>query len=359
MYSIFSNPGRSLVRPMVVPRFVDVERHITSDIDKVVSFYHRGGGLVSSNHLLVRIIQTMGVPLDYSLDRYYEVAKARAPQVSAIFRLTSSVNPGKWFNGAFYFGCNELVLSVDNEDIPVELIKDWRNLAPVKVLEHPVSNLKYMLPNGKEHNIERGLSVISVNIPMLMVMYRGYVTSMLVLRNKIEDITISKRDFVSRFVIPNMLYSQTDIVIFNRLMNLFYGAPMGDSELKHTFYVSDYSEMLDSGLKEVLELITKREMRYRDVLEQIPHVYNDFPLRMPDMAETRQVWWALFITRIRQTGFLFDVCGEEGRHFNRASLNSLKVDIKGLRSENILKKALLPNMFPDYDYEINRLYKGL
>ena len=359
MYSLFTNPPRMYTVPMVVPRFADVEKRILSDVDRVVNYHRYGSFFVKSSHLLCRVISQMGIPLNYELDRYYEIAKARAGQISFLSRMSSSVNPGKWFSGVFYFGCNEIILSVDTEERPSELVKDWRNLKPVRVLQHPVSNLNYMLPTGREHNIERGLVVVSVNIPILMVMYRCFMITQKRLKETSEGALTTPQAFVAKYVIPNMLYSQTDLVLLNRLINLFRGAPMGDSILHHSFYTSDYSELLDKGLMEVLKRISTVRMSYRDMLGNIPKLYNDFPLMMPDMAETHQVWWSLFLTRLKEISFLFDAAGEEGRHVNRGLLNNLKIDIKGFRSENIFKRALLPDMYIDTHHELDRIFKLL
>ena len=359
MYNLFTNPPKPLVRPITIPRFYDVEKRIIADVEHVIDFYRSGTFFVPANHLLGRIITAMGVPLSYPLFQYYEVAKARCGQVGTLMRLTSPVNYGKWFNGVFYHGCNELILSVTSEDSADELIKDWRNLEPVRVLEHPLSNLKYMIPNGRPSNVESGLAVISIDIPKLMVMWRGYILTQQSLREENDSASTSLGSFIARYVLANMLKSQTDLVIINRMINLFRGAPMGDSILHYNFYISDYTEMLDDGLMDGLKRITELPMSYRDVLNQIPSIFNDYPLGMPDIAETRQVWWALFLTRFRLTNFLFDVAGERGRHFNRGLLNAFKINIRELRSDNILKKAVVPELYMDLEYEINRMMKEL
>lgn len=302
----------------------------------------------------------MNVPMSYDLDRYYEVATARALAVANGLSFTSTINPGAWYKGVFYHGSKELIITHTGNDIPSELAKDWKNLQTVKVLESPVSNLKYMLPDGRRHNVEAGLAVISIDIPCLMVQYRQFLIEQnngaVIEGDNRTGENIGTRHFVGKYVLPNMLYSQTDLAIHRRLFNLLSGAPMGDSLQKHPFFISDYTELLDKGLLEILERVSVTKMRYRDVLEQIPKVFSGYPLRMPDLAETRQVWWALFLTRLDAIRFLFDVGGEEGRHYNAVELNALKIDLKRLKSENVLKAKLPPDTYGDVQYELNRMF---
>lgn len=349
-------PDRAWAGQIIASRFKDVESRIVEDVSKVMDYYRTGTSFVKTDHLLVKLIMSMNVPLTYPLDQYYDVAIARSLQVANMLNLSSSINHGKWFDGVFYNGCPEIILAYTDEDRPQELAKGWRNLSPVKVLECPISNLWYMLPDGQKHNTERGLAVISINIPELMLMFRCFILNEL--RLQAEDDERPKlgiRNFIGKYVIPNMLKSQTDLAIFNRLMNLYYGAPMGDSVKRHPFRVSNYTNLLDKGLSEVLKRITDAKLKYGDVLKQVPHTFMDFPLKMPDIPETRQVYWALYLTRLREMAFLLDVSGQEGRHFNQNSLNEMRIDLRRFKNENIYQAMLPPEVYFDTQATIDRL----
>lgn len=346
MYALFSDDLRHYGSKIEASRFRDVQERIVEDVEKVVQYYRYGAFHVKTDHLLVRLINAMNVPLGYDLDHYYEVASARALFVANSFEFCSSINAGKWFDGIFYNGCQELIIASVGSDDPLELAKDWRNLKPVKVLECPVSNLKYMLPNGDRHNIEEGIAVISIDLPMLMVMYRGFWLQQQARAATGDGGKLGSYHFVGKYVIPNMLYSQTDIAIHNRLVNLQTGAPMGDSRKQQPFHISDYTGLLDKGLAEILKHISKTKLHYRTLLDMIPKVFNDRPWGMPDMAETRQVWWALFITRLKAMQFLWEVGGAPLRHYNQTELNTLRIDVKRLQSDNILSSKL-PDMVLD------------
>lgn len=355
MYSLFSNPPRPLSGQIETPRFRDVQKRLVEDVEKIVQYHRHGTFFTKTDNLLVKLINQVNVPMSYDLDRYYEVAMARALPVANSLRLTSSINTGQWFNGIFYHGCQELIIAYIGDDNPNELAKDWRNLEPVKVLDCPVSNMALMLPNGKPHNIEEGIAVIGIDIPTLMVQYRGFVLAKQFQAQIGEGENLGIRDFVGKYVIPNMLYRQTDLMVHNRLINLLLGAPMGASRMRHPFFISNYSELMDRCLEEVLERIKTLRLRYRDILEQVPKVFNDYPLRMPDIAETRQVWWALFLARLKAMQFLLDVANENGRHYNQSDINALKIDLKRFNSDNVFKSVLPDALYSDVNYQLKQM----
>lgn len=356
MYSLFSTTPRLLTSSIVAPRFVDVERKIVHDIDKITNHYRGNEYASRGDHLLVKLIQIMNVPLHYPLDRYYDVCLDRTNTVANSLRLTTSANQGQLFKGIFYHGCTEIIIVSNQINRPTELESGWRDLQAVKVIEHPVSNMRYMLPNGVNHNTERGLAVIHIDAAALMVQYRCFIQEQLTSSGGLNSNVLDERHFLYRYVFPNMLKSQTDIVIINRLFNLDSGAPMGDSIRRHVFYTSDYTEMLDKGLLYLLDRLKVTKMPYQTLLANIPRVFSDRPLSMPDMAETRQVYWALWLARVRAMKLLIDMAGDQGSHYNQTLLNELWIDLKRFRSDNIFKNTLPADIFYQYDPIIQELW---
>ena len=350
MYSLFSDTRRSYGGAIGVSWFKETGARIAEDVGRVIDYYNTRTFPVKTDHILAKLIRTMNVPLAYDIDRYYEVASARALFVANTMEFTSSINTGRWFEGIFYANCPELIIAYTGMDTPSELAKGWRQLQAVRVLECPISNMAYMLPNGQNHSTETGLAVIAIDLPALMIQYRCFMQQqqMRLDEGGVEHLGI--HHFVGKYVLPNMLHSQSDLAIINRLINLQNGAPMGESLKRHVFHISDYTTWLDRGLTEVLHRVSTLKMEYSNILLQIPHVFSDVPLKMPDTAETRQVWWALFITRFKAMQFLIDVAGENGKHYNQALINTLKIDLKRFKSDNVLQKRLPAEMYDDVMY---------
>lgn len=350
MYELFSKPRR--VYSGLISDFVlkNVEARTLEDINKVIEYYRYGSFFVPNTHLLVRLINTVGTPLSYELNHYYEVTLARALYSANSLKLTSSINYGQWHVGEFYFNCPEVIIAYNGSDSPQELAKGWQDLQPVKVLECPASNMNYLLPNGINHSSERGLVVIAIDIVQLMIQYRCFMEVQSAKAAKGLDNVDTTKHFVAKYVLPNMLRSQTDMVLFNRLYNLEMGAPMGVAAKRQPFHISDYTGVLDKNLHLFLDRIRNTGRDFENYIEQLPRFFSDNPLGMPDILETRQVWWALFLARKRQIEFLLEIGGEKGLQMNQAEVNQLKRMVKQFKSDRIYDKVLPEGMKLDMDY---------
>lgn len=341
MYQLFTDHERNYGGLLGDADLVNIEKRTVMDVNSVVDYYRYGTFFTRSDHLLAKLINTVATPLSYDPDRYFEVTKARALFVANALQLTSSINRGRWFLGNFYFGCPELVIAYTRDDQPMELLANWRDLTPVKVLECPISNLRYLPPTGMNYQTERGLVVISVDITMLMMQYYGFMQDQYQRRQQDSSHSLlTTHHFVGKYVLPNMIYSQTDRALYNRMFNLQMGLPMGKATKQHPFMVTDYSERLDKKLSLYLDRIQDKRRTYENYLEQIPTIFSDAPWIMPDIAETRQVYWALFLARLKDMEFLIDAGGKNGLGMNRIWINKLKVEIKRFNSDGIFKSVL-------------------
>lgn len=360
MYELFTErflSNSSITRP---PGFDLIQRIYQRDIEKIVEYFHSRVYAVKSNHLLCRLLGVGSVSTSYSLDRYLEVAIARSPYVAKHFNFTSAINYGEVRQGAntVFYGpsCSEIILySEDYFDVS-EVARDWKNAQAIKVLEHPISDLGLILPNGYKNSTDYGLVVISINIPMLLVQYRGFLLEQM---RKISDGSASllgDTHFVHMYVIPNMLYSHAELVVANRLMNLFYGAPQGSATKKYPFPIVNYGDKMDKELSAVLKHITDTRMPYASFLKNIPSIFAEdaqMALLMPDIARTRQVWWAMLISRLKMMKFLLDAGSSSG--MNGALINKLKLDFKRIRDEHVLSTVLPHDLLESTEETIDEI----
>lgn len=358
MYNLFSDPPKKLGGSIALPRFHDVEKATLRDIEKITDYYRYGSFAVRTNHLLVRLILSMNLPLSYDAVQYYSLAKQRALYVATSLGMTSSISKGKLHPGLFYHGCDEILIAHTGDDRPGEMEKGWRDLTPVVPLDHPLSNMGYTVPDGTIRNTETGLSILSIDIPELMMQYRGFRLDQMSKADRGSEESLGPHHFVYRYVLTNMIKPQTDLVIFNRLYNLHNGIPMGECLRRHPFHITDYRELLDKQLMEILNRVERLALPFMNVLDQIPHIFSDHPFSVPDMAETRQVRWALFLSRYKVTDYLWSVCGEKGRSLNGTLINQLKLDLRDLRIENVWKAMLPPEMASDVEYNLKKFEKA-
>lgn len=352
MYGLFTHKytsNNSVIRP---GSFRLVDFTLKKQIQHILDYYHSRVFAIESNHLLCRLLTIAGIPFQYDLNRYTDLAFTRSPYIAKHFNFTSDITYGTIFDGLFYGNGNtEIIIAKEEYFDPYDAIKDWENIEAIRVLDHNVSNTMFLVPDGRDNNIGKGLVVIEINIPLLLIQYRGFVEQQY---NKIVSGNVSQlavTHFVRMYALPNMLKSHSEIVLLNRFMNLFYGAPM-DMALKHyPFPLIDYSDKLDRILLEIIKHVKDRGLLYFSVLKNIPSIYKEdmqAVLLMPDVARTRQVWWSLLLTRLKVIKFLIDIGGEVGIHANGTYINKLKIDLRRLLEENILKNRIPADIYYDY-----------
>lgn len=312
------------------------------ELSNVISYYHNSVYYLKNTQLLVRMLKHVDIPLHYDADRFIEIARARAPYIASQFKLTSDISYGKIFDGEFYGAGNDEIIIYDESYInPYKAERNYRNIRAVNVLLHPQANLKLLLPNGKINSTEVGLSVIRIDLALLAFQYRAFMLDKMSYTNMNEGLV--ENHFIHMYVLPNMLYKHLDIAIMNRIMNLFYGAPMDDSLNKHPFIVGDYSAKLDKGLLGILKLLKNRRVKYEFMLRMIPGISEldmQYVLKLPDVAMTRQINWAMMLSRLKIIKFLIDLGGKEAIRYNKMDIANLKIYLRRLMNEQVLLQVI-------------------
>lgn len=361
MYQLFSKrfeSNNSIIRP---PSFELVKRIYQREVKHIVDYYNNSVFYVNNTHLLVRLLTTAPIPLEYELDRFMEVASTRSPYLAKHFNFTSDINYGKFHNGVFYGeGNSELILYSEDYFNPYEELQDWKSIQAVTVIDHSISDLSLLLPNGKINSTDKGLAVIEVNIPLLLLQFRSFMLDQYTKIVYGSESVLGANHFVNMYVLPNMLYTHTNIAILNRAINIHYGAPMGSPLKRYPFLIVDYSNKADVALSSVLKRIQNNNMLYFSSLKNIPSIFDadmQESLLMSDIVKTRQVWWALLLSRFKVMKFLIDTGGSKGISNNRMYINKLKIDLKRLKEENIVRSLLPDDLYYNMKEDIEAILK--
>jgi len=331
------------------------------NLGTTIAYYRRNPQAVRSEHFLVRLLQSISVPKSQQTERYYSNVDALALHLANALKMTSPISNGKIFEGVFYGpGTSEILIAVDTDFDPLWAHQNWENLPSVTVLRHPRSDLGLNLPDGQATGSETGLAVIAVNITMLAMQYRAF--RMNEERNaKFVDGQRSVMQFVHMYVLPNMLPSQTDLAIFNRIDNLSKGAPLGQSKKRHAFYLPDtYDRRCQQIQQNILAEIAKTNLDFVTIMRSIPTVTRENleqTLRTPNIAATMQVDWALTIARLPGLAFLTRVAPEGGRNRNRQELNAIQRMALRYKTANVMRNRLPPDLYWDVQLEIDDVLK--
>lgn len=353
----YSSPvGKSTIVP---PNWRFVKDGLNRNLKTVVEYYNSRVMSVKSDHLLVRLLTGLNVSTALHIERYHQVVEAKCLQYSSGFKLTSSISKGALFKGVF-FGHNNLEAIVATDEVfnPYEAHANWKTLKPVKCVYHNKSDLDLLLPNGKTQSTDEGLAVVSVNIPMLAIQFRGFLEETYKNFQERNDILHPASHFIHMYVLPGMLESQLNIALFNRAFNLVTGRPMSESLKKHPFFISDFGEMVDKVYLEQIKYFQKSSHLFESVLRTFPTATGTFEetLTLPSVASTRQVVWTEVIARIRAIEFLAKLTPDNGRKNNASEMNSFLRMFRYYSNDKTLRQAIPEDYRIDLDRSISNTF---
>lgn len=341
------------------PEWSWVRDGLKRNLGTTISYYRQNPQAVRSEHFLVRLLQSIAVPQSQQLERYYSNVDSLALYLATALKMTSSLNVGKIWDGVFYGeGSREILIATNQDFDPHWAHKNWQNLPSVTVLRHFRSDLGLNLPNGVNTGSETGLAVIAINIPMLAVQYRAFRLDE-ILNSRFSDSQRSVMQFVHMYVLPNMLPSQTDLTMFNRMDNLQKGAPIGQSNKGHPFYLPEtYDKRSLKIQRDILTNFERENSDFVTILRSIPAVTKesmDLVMRTPDVAPTRQVDWALTISRLPMLAFLVRVAPNGGKNRNQREINAIERSVRAYRAGNVMRSRLPPELYYDIQSEIDQV----
>jgi len=348
MYDIF-NAIRPGTRPVAIdPNWNYVKEGLLRDLQKVLDYHHTRPTAVKSDHILVRLLQT--IPVSKTLDNYtyYQHVSYIADELSQAFRFTSSVGEGKTFDGTFYGqGSCELLISTEFDDDVERQAKKWEDIQAVKVLRHDLTDLSFTLPDGNYDSPENNMAVIGINIPLLALQYKMFRENEDVL-NPSDDSERSVMMFVRMYAITNMMPSHLDQVIINRFLSRAKGWSVSDMPNKHSFHLVQYEKRVEETINEMFPSLYDVNKDFYTLMDTIPTPASgnmtNFSL-MPNNVPTMQIKWALSIARIPELELLVRLAGQNGNAKNGTEMNAVKRSINWMENNGHLRGVLPHHMY--------------
>ncbi len=344
------------------PSWDYVQAGLDRNLQTVQRYYKIRPFSVKSNHILVRLLNSLGVAHDQNLERFHDIVEAKSPYLGMTFKMTSSIHKGILHDGLFYGeGTQEVIFATSEYFNPYLVEKHWQDVSAVTVLDHPRSDLDMLLPTGRKSTNETGIAVIAVNVPMLAVQYRTF-SKIQFERMQTGISPLTTAQFVHMYVLPNMVASHLDVALFNRAVNLTTGAPMGVSTSKHRFPLIDYTARVDKVYSDLTKFIHTNDRDFYTILESFPAVSVPSMLtvnRLPDQAPTRQVAWAEVLTRLKALDWLTKISPDHGVRYNRSELNYFVREFVRNVSDNTFGHMLDAGAYMDSVLTIREIAKRI
>lgn len=362
MHTLFNERVSSDRGQNLFPEFTYVKRGMLQERDKVITFYRNQVFNVESSHLLVRLIQSMQLQTYDNYQRFVDTAKDQSARVSMSLRLTSPIYLGGLRSESIFYGPNvKEVLMATEEDFDVEAgAVEWRDLKPIRVLSHPFADIAMPLLKGHYPSTQKGITVIAINIPMLMLQYRRWVEEVKYNSGDIASRTIMQ--FVAMYPIPNMLYSHLDVAIFNRLAVIQRKETPVDIRNPHPFAVVDYSQRLDHILTGMTKSLENRAFTFDQILKNIPMLsaIDLFEVMvLPRGPKTRQVVWARILARLPLVKFLLRINADSDSYQNQYYMTRIAIGLREMKSDGWLMQAMSPDERMDIEQDISKTVMAL
>lgn len=338
MYTLYNHPSDSEVRDVSLGSFERILQSHRDNLSRVIHYYRRSYNSVSSDHLLVQILQTLPSGEGLDISQYRDKVEDGLGEIIRVFNLTSPIHVGTVTDDSEFlgYGFNELLLCISKPFSIGEIKNNWINASPVTFFRHPLDNLNMEVPDGERKQPGKGLVVVNIDIPLLACQYRLWREREKRLR---PDIQRTPMQFVYQIPVTNALGSLTDISFFNRIHAIFDWKKVEDVPHNHPFYLNTYIEKTNEGLIDMVDHYTRSRLSFGEVLESIQPIHNatlQEAIAFPSMAFTRQVKWALSITRFPLISLMLEWDAATHGSLNREDKNRVKRSIRQLRGDRSL-----------------------
>lgn len=348
MSKFFNPPFIGRRTETIVPLYDYHVSRMNTELEKIKNFYRTNLFAVDNNHMLVKILTDFLSFMNYTPEGLYRYIKQDIYRFEQAYGLTSSfVNNGISKEGTFYNKHNlEVWLSVNYEIDVLKCYQNYKELKPIRVVQHDFTDLTMPIPNGKNPVNKPGLVVITIDLALLALQFKAWYDKEKYVRETNTDTPL--HNFIYRYPLTNMISTHTDVAIFNRFYNLLKGIENQQPNTYHSFLVYNHGPSVDLSHKQLIDIFKRRPSDYISYLQSIPSLeYGNFyrSVTFPDMAPTRQVKWALVLSKLKQ----IEVCLAIDDLNENYTINlGIRQDI--LRELRILmnEKALIYNLPPGY-----------
>lgn len=310
MYTLFRKPPVRFSGAVSFPEMAYLRRSFTDVIVDIQQHYRRYPKRVDSDNLLGNML--VHIPRRWDLDdrQYLRYVDDTSQGVLRAFGVTSSTNRGKAHESGVTLGkdTTEVVIATDHYNDYSDWPVDWREWSSYRYLYHTRYDLS--LPVLNNHTPGKGYGVATLDIPMMALQYRYWLTAQANINN--GDTSAQKESvyrFVGSYVLPNTLASYTDIAFFNRLSRIASGLDMKKHPSSHPFYVTDYTQRVDRLCEKIIESNERRSGDIEQTVATTPMLVKETlrgVLQLPNDPVSRHNEWALQLARLPYIKYLVD-----------------------------------------------------
>lgn len=334
---------------LVLPEFRRIRDGLKANYRRVLQYHFENPRAVPNNHLLIRLLMSLNVPINHEPEVYNDKVRDVALHVAKSLKMTTALSEGQAFSPGMFYGQHVTeVIWGTVDDYDTTLIQTaWRSLTPIRVLYHPKTDLAFEVPDGKHPSQEAGMAVIVINIPMLASQYR-----MWRLEQMADNSNAQRRisQFLMELPLPRMLTSHVDIALMNRLIATFFEIELPTYKSHHPFHLIDWSNDIDQMNARLLKFMASKSFTFDELVSQMPVAFAEDlheHLALPELDFMRQVQWASVVARLALVTFLVQFNRVSGNGANQMYLNYLRRYILQMDIGRMLESGLSRARYED------------
>lgn len=284
MYDFFNRAIATAKGKSIDSSFIYIENSVIKNHILVHRYILNSSLAVPPNHLIPKLIYSLGLNVNMSNDDIVSTVKNKTNQVSNAFRLTSYTSFGVPLFNTFLDGGAEHIM-LTNEDFDTSL--PWEQLTPIEFLYHTYTNVNYSLGSLGDQS---AIGVIKINLPMLALQYHRWRSW-----SRQHDAEQTVYHFTVKYPIFNSLKSYMDIAQFNRIYYRIAERPLlKDVPFGRTVPTMNIIPRLDKSALNIIGYLSNKQHTIGQALYTVPVFFQGSALDLVnrlDLYSTKQTEW--------------------------------------------------------------------
>lgn len=325
MYSLFKTMGRNQAI-LASPHHHYISTRFDEALTRAAYNYRRTPYFVESDHILIKILQQIGLSYQTNDRIFYAEVEQRTSRIARAVGFTDyNAKVGAADKNSFFGpSIKEILISVTNGYTDLVTIDGlWQEFSPVQIMYHPYNDLTLNIRDGSKTEGVKGYAVIRVDIPLLALQYHKW--GKWVARN--GDLIPPIGQFVYQYPLVNMMRSDLDMSYFNQIASYSIGKPIIPQKKRYSFSMPDVTNYVKADVEYLLENIMEKKRSLIDLSQALlllnaGSVY-DF-LQMPNIPISAANAGALSLASMPWIATLAQLSFQAGSKDNGATRNFIQ-----------------------------------
>ena len=327
---------KALAAPGSKPNYVSSKNYthamkqLPMEVSKAVDYRIENPKAVRSDHILVTLLNNLGVPLHHEDFIYMSMVESKVNEVASSLDITCTTNVGEAHYNVLYGDHTRHVLVSVEDAFDIDTL--WEDLRPIKVLRHSESSLNMDALDGRRRGLHAEPVVVAINIPMLALQYKRWQRW----AGLVMEVKPTVAQFIAQYPLNNALQSHVDCALFNRWAVTFIGGVLQyNVGMKKPWAVVDLHDRFDKGLDVFVRVLDRKALSFEEMLGMLPLLSGtalDY-FALPDVTPIRQVTWALTYARLPMLAFLIRADFEGSGSKNKTIINDIRVELKRIMND--------------------------